>query len=297
MPRPTTLTITIADLPPGEVIPRLAHEFRVRLGEDQEPAAPALGCANPYTNRDSNLCRPLLAGRLPASAHTRRATGLSPSRASSSHHRSTSLSGWPRRNSAMRPLCIESLRFKVDGPVEPDGPFHGRWVGRPSLASADDAPSQVGEVSERVVGQRLPNPHPERLDRLQFRRAGGRTCSRTSPGTARRLARCHPALSTTRTTILVRPGSARVANASRASAMCSVFTRGRITVNVPPVAGRAIIYTKALELGPAARPRSASLAPPHPARDGLQSEPRLVFGPHLDGLPGVRRPHAPYRSS
>lgn len=63
------------------------------LGRTRNRLRPLLGCANPYTNTDSNLCRPLLVGRFPLSAHTRRTIGLRPSRASSSHHNSTALSG------------------------------------------------------------------------------------------------------------------------------------------------------------------------------------------------------------
>src|SRR5262249_58439860 len=71
----------------------------------------------------------------------------------------------------------------------------------------------------------------------------GRKCNRTLAGTSSRLAVCHPALSTTRTRTFLPPGSAWAANAVRASAIRSTLTRGRMTVTVSPVLGRANPYT------------------------------------------------------
>ena len=71
---------------------------------------------------------------------------------------------------------------------------------------------------------------------------GGRKWSRTLAGTDNRLARCHPALSTTSTSIFAPSGSAWAANAAGASAIRSTFTRGKMTVNVSPVRGRANPY-------------------------------------------------------
>jgi hypothetical protein len=72
---------------------------------------------------------------------------------------------------------------------------------------------------------------------------GGRKWSRTFGGTANRLAVCHPARSTTSTSTFSPAGSAWAAKAANASAIRSTVTRGRITVNVWPVRGRANPYT------------------------------------------------------
>jgi hypothetical protein len=71
---------------------------------------------------------------------------------------------------------------------------------------------------------------------------GGRKCNRTFAGTATRLAVCHPVLATTSTSTLSPSGSAGAAHAARASAIRSTLTRGRITVKVSPVRGRANPY-------------------------------------------------------
>ena len=67
---------------------------------------------------------------------------------------------------------------------------------------------------------------------------GGKKCSTTSAGTASRLATCQPALSSSTTSTFRPPGSARAANAARASPIRSAFTRGSSAVTVWPVAGR-----------------------------------------------------------
>jgi hypothetical protein len=54
-------------------------------------------------------------------------------------------------------------------PSGPDGTQHRRPVSGQPSAPAGRPPAEVGQAVERVVGHRLPDQRPERLDRLQLR--------------------------------------------------------------------------------------------------------------------------------
>ncbi len=83
--------------------------------------------------------------------------------------------------------------------MEPDGPQDGRPVIGQPPAPAHHPPSEVGQAIERVVGDRLTDQRPERLDRRQLRGAWRQEVNRTLGGTASRFAVGHPALSTAST--------------------------------------------------------------------------------------------------
>ena len=68
------------------------------FGSTTNRPRPLAGWANPDTDTDADLCRPRLVGRVPRSAHTRRVTAFSPSRASSAHRNAIPLSAWTWRD-------------------------------------------------------------------------------------------------------------------------------------------------------------------------------------------------------
>ena len=195
------------------------------------------------------------------------------------------------------PNCIESLFFEVNGPVEADRPFDGRVVIGEPLAPADDPPPEVGQFIEGVVGDGLPDQCPERFDRLQLR---GTRRQEVQPHVCRHAPLLRP----------VPPGT--IQHQHQHLVAIGIGVGGERlqclghALDLHPgedhrerlAGGRAgePVHVQPLVFGPPARPGSASLAPPHPAGNRLQSEPCLVLGPHLDDLSGVHRPQPPHPS-
>src|SRR5581483_6313959 len=132
-------------------------------GSRTQNVCPVRGRANPYTYSHSYRVRPHDRGRRPLSAQTRRAIGLSPSRASSSAPTSTRLSGCRRRSRASRrrrsfpppPAGRRAGRRRVPRPGDPEGEPEVPEPPPPGLGPHLDPPP-VPDVG----GHLRPGPQP-----------------------------------------------------------------------------------------------------------------------------------------
>ena len=87
--------------------------------------SPVAGRVNPYTYSHSYFVRPEDVGRHPLSHQTRRVTGLSPSRASSSAHTSTGFPGLASRSRLTRRRTFFSTAGGSGGRPTGGGPGGG----------------------------------------------------------------------------------------------------------------------------------------------------------------------------